>query len=166
MAATRADLARDIAKGAVAGALATWLMGKVTTFFYELQDARTTERERQIQPKTAYTVAAEKTASVVGASLADAQVRRAGLALHWALGIGVGALYGALRRRVPGLARGRGLALGLGFFVVVDELMNWALGFTPAPTAFPWQTHTRGLAGHVAYGVIADTALDVLDRAA
>jgi hypothetical protein len=164
--ATRGNLALDIAKGAVAGAVATWLMGKVTTYLYERQDAETTKRERQVQPKTAYAVAAEKSARLVGADLSEEQAGRLGTALHWALGIGAGALYGAFRRRVSGLDWAQGVGFGLGFFVLVDELMNWALGFTPGPTAFPWQAHTRGLAGHVAYGVIAETTLDALDRAA
>lgn len=50
--------------------------------------------------------------------------------------------------------------------LLVDEAATPALGLTPGPTAFPWQTHARGLAGHLAYGVATETALDVLDRAA
>jgi hypothetical protein len=161
-----ATLAIDVTKGALAGALATWLMGKLTTYLYERQGGAVMTRERRVQPKTAYTVAAERTARLAGAALSEEQAVRAGIALHWALGIGAGALYGALRRRLRGVDWGRGLGFGLAFFVIVDEALNWILGFTAPPTAFPWQTHGRGLAGHVAYGVVADTALAVLDRAA
>jgi hypothetical protein len=40
---------------------------------------------------------------------------------------------------------------------------NALLRLTPGPAAFPWQTHARGLAGHLAFGVVADTPLDVAE---
>ena len=45
----------------------------------------------------------------------------------------------------------------------MDEGAVYALGLTPGPTAFPWQTHARGFAGHLVLGVILDAAFDVAD---
>jgi hypothetical protein len=38
-----------------------------------------------------------------------------------------------------------------------------ALGLTPDPQEFSWQTHARGLAGHLVFGIAADAMLRVLD---
>ncbi|HEY8368216.1 MAG TPA: DUF1440 domain-containing protein [Thermodesulfobacteriota bacterium] len=159
-------LARDLLLGALAGGLATWSMGKVTTYLYERQDPDALAREQAVSGKPTYQVAAEKAARLAGLAPSEADLGRAGQALHWALGIGAGALYGALRRRLPGADAAQGLAFGLAFFLVVDEFLNTALGFAKAPPAYPWQTHARGLAGHLAYGLVAETTLDLADRAA
>lgn len=70
----------------------------------------------------------------------------------------------AKRRLASATAFGR--PFGLGFFLAVDELMNPLLGLTPAPQAFPWQAHARGLAGHVVFGVTNHVVLEGLDRVA
>jgi hypothetical protein len=59
-----------------------------------------------------------------------------------------------------------GLAFGTAFYLVLDELLDPALGFTPGPGAFPWQTHLRGLGGHLIYSITGELALDALDRVA
>ncbi len=61
------------------------------------------------------------------------------------------------------IKNGNGAAFGLGVFAINDELVNWLTGNTPGPWAFPWQTHTRALVGHVAFGMAAETALKVAD---
>ena len=38
-----------------------------------------------------------------------------------------------------------------------------ALGLAPPPTKFPWQTHARGFAGHLALGAVVEAAFDVAD---
>jgi uncharacterized membrane protein YagU involved in acid resistance len=71
-----------------------------------------------------------------------------------------------LRRRWRASAAARGLTFGTAFFLVVDELMNPLLGFTPGPRAFPWQAHARGFGGHLAFGAASELALQGLDRVA
>jgi uncharacterized membrane protein YagU involved in acid resistance len=95
--------------------------------------------------------------------LDEEREKQLGSALHWGLGVGAGALYGAIRRRVPGIAIGQGTAFGTAFWLVIDEAANALLRLTPGPAAFPWQTHARGLAGHLAFGIVADTVLDVAE---
>lgn len=155
----------EIVKGAVAGAAATWVMGQVTTYLYEQEEKQAREAEDEAREgKTAYGVAAEKAAGALGRELSEGERQQAGSAIHWALGAGAGAVYGALRGRVPGADAANGLLYGAAFWAVVDEGANVALGLTPGPTAFPWQTHARGLAGHLVFGVAADTTLRALDR--
>lgn len=161
------SLTGDLVKGVLAGIAATWVMGQVTTYLYENESRAAREAEDRARGnKTAYGVAAEKVAGAVGTELSDEQRQQTGSALHWALGAGAGAVYALTRERIPGADLGRGLLFGTAFWAVIDEGANTALGLTPPPTAFPWQTHGRGLAGHLVYGVAAHTALRILDRVA
>jgi hypothetical protein len=161
------DLGVAMLKGAVAGAVATWAMGQVTTYLYEHESERAREVEDEARgQKTAYGVAAEKLARAGGRELSDDERARFGSALHWLLGAGAGAAYAVLRHRIPYVDRGNGLAFGATFFALVDEGATVALGLTPGPLAFPWQTHARGLAGHLVFGVAADTMLRALDQVA
>jgi uncharacterized membrane protein YagU involved in acid resistance len=114
--------------------------------------------------RTAYEIAAEKAAGVVGRKLSPEQRQKLGLAIHWALGAVAGAAYAVLRRRVPGVSAARGLAFGTAFFGAVDEGATAGLGLTPPPRAFPWQTHARGFAGHLVYGAVTETLLDAADE--
>lgn len=158
------DVLSDLLKGALAGAAATWAMGPVTTYLYEheAKEARKAEDEARGN-KTAYGVAAEKAAGAVGAELSEEQLQQTGAAIHWVLGTAAGAVYGVLRDRVPGVDKGAGLFFGAAFWLVIDEGANYALRLTPGPTAFPWQTHARGLAGHLVFGVAAHATLKALD---
>jgi hypothetical protein len=161
----RNDGIGDLVRGTLAGLVATWAMGQVTSYLYQKEDREARRREDEARGgKTAYGAAAEKAAGLVGLELSDEERKSAGSALHWGLGAGAGALYGALRGRVPGADAGGGLAYGFAFFLLVDEAGNAVLGLTPGPGAFPWQAHSRGLAGHLAYGVTAELTLRVLDR--
>jgi hypothetical protein len=159
-------LAGDLAKGAIAGAVATRVMGYATAYLYEHESSEARGREDEAREgTTAYAAAAEKGADLLGQELTDEQRQRYGSALHWGLGIGAGALYAGMRGRVPGADLGHGLLYGTAFWALVDEGANAALGFTPGPLAFPWQAHARGLAGHLVFGLAADTTLRLLDRA-
>ena len=149
--------------GAMAGVAATWLMGKVTSYLYAHESQRVREREDSARSgATAYEVAAEKIAGLAGKSLSKEQEQRYGQRIHWALGLGAGAAYSLLRDRVPAAALANGLLFGAAFFLLMDEGLVYALGLTPGPSNFPWQTHARGLAGHLAFGVTTDGALSLL----
>lgn len=158
-------LVPEIVKGAIAGAFATWVMGYATSYLYDAEPEEARKREDEAREgKTAYGVAAEKAAGFMSRDLSAEERQQLGSAIHWALGIGTGAIYAAARHRVPGADRGRGLVFGTAFWGAVDEGANTALGLTPAPTEFPWQTHARGLGGHLVYGIAADSALRAMDR--
>ncbi len=162
----RDDGIGDLMKGVLSGLAATWVMGKVTTYLYQREDDAARAREDAAREgRTAYESAAEKAAHIVGRELSDDERKRAGETIHWALGAGAGALYAALRGRVPAVDTAAGLAFGVAFFLTVDEAGNALLGFTPGPRAFPWQAHARGLAGHLAFGLTTELTLRLLDRA-
>lgn len=156
----------DLVLGTVAGAAATWLMGKATSYLYEHENPAAREREdRAREGKTAYGVAAEKAARTLGTELSEDERKKYGSAIHWTLGLGAGALYGALRPRMENLAFARGLLFGAAFWLLMDEIATPGLGLTPGPRVFPWQTHARGLAGHLVFGAAADATLEALELA-
>jgi hypothetical protein len=162
--ARRSDTMGTLLDGVVAGIAATWLMGKVTTYLYEKEDPRAREREeRARQGTSSYGVAAEKAAGLAGESLSDEQRKRYGERLHWALGAGAGAVYALLRDRLPAAATAGGLLFGTAFFLLMDEGLVYALGLTPGPSNFPWQSHARGLAGHLTYGAATERALTLIE---
>lgn len=161
---SRSGTGKDLLKGALAGAVATWIMDRVTTRMYEQENRAARKAEDRVrQGHTAYEVAAEKVARVWGRRLSPEERRRVGAAIHWALGIAAGAVYGTFRRRIPAFRRAGGSAFGTTFWATVDEGLVSLLGLTPPPQAFPWETHARGLAGHLTYGIVADRTLRVLD---
>ena len=153
----------DVIDGAIAGLVATWVMGRVTTALYAREDKQAKQREEGARGgSTAYATAAEKVADAAGVQLSSDEKKRYGEDIHWALGIAGGAAFGLLRPRVSASRLGNGLLFGAAFFLVMDEAATPLLGLTPGPAAFPWQTHARGLAGHLAYGAAANAALAVL----
>ncbi len=163
----RRELIGVLLDGALAGVAATWLMGKVTTFMYERENPHAREREERARAgKSSYGTAAEKMARVAGVSLSEEERKRYGAGLHWALGAGAGALYALIRARMPAAAAAGGLLFGSAFFALMDEGLVYALGLTPGPREFPWQSHARGLAGHLAYGAAAERALTIMEGAA
>lgn len=105
-------------------------------------------------------------AAGVGVSLTETELAAYGSGIHWLLGIGAGAAYGVLRGRVKRFGFAHGLGFGSAFWLLIDETLNPLLGLTPGPAAFPWQAHGRGLAGHLVFGAVADTTLDLLDHVA
>jgi Protein of unknown function (DUF1440) len=160
-------IGRDLIKGAIAGAVATWVMGKVTSGLYDREDRGARHREDSArQGRTAFGKAAEEAAKAVSLPLDDEERERYGGAIHWVLGIGSGAVYAVVRRRLSWIGRLSGVGFGTAFWAAVDEGLVPALGFTPGPGAFPWQTHARGLAGHLTFGTVTDGTLRLLDAVA
>lgn len=161
----------DIALGALAGAAATWIMGKATTYLYERESEPARQREDQARGgRTAYETAAEKAAGLAGKELSEDKRKKLGSAIHWSVGVGSSVLYALLRRRLAGRGLGTELAAGALFgtavWLLLDEVGNVALGLTPGPAAFPWQTHARGLAGHLVLGLAAEGVMQAADLAA
>lgn len=142
---TRDGIGRDLLKGAVAGAVATFVMGKVTGYMYEHEDRDARREEDDVRGGPS-----EQRSS----------------AMHWAFGIGAGAAYAVLRRRFQGLGSVAGTAFGTGFWAFMDEGLVPLLGLTPGASAFPWQAHARGLVGHLTFGTVTDGTLRLLDRVA
>lgn len=161
----RTSLVTDMLKGAVAGAAAVWVMDRLDWFSYAHEDPEARRRTRRVRPRgmDPAHVAVNEAAEMAGAELSPSQPHPAGIALHYGLGVGPGALYAAMRDRMEGLGRARGPLYGLGLFVMQDEAINAVTGLSARPGKYPWQAHARGLAAHLVYGLVIDCVLDALD---
>ena len=150
----RRRLIADALLCAAAGAAGIFIMDKVTTLLYEREPESAQRRENKARGgKSAYDEIAER-------FLGDEDL---GPAVHSFIGISSGALYGALRNRNVHVGIGSGLAYGLATYLLLDEALLAAMKVTPPPNAFPWQTHARGLAGHLVFGAVLDGVFDFAD---
>ena len=151
-------------RGAVAGAAATWAMDRVTTVLYEVQAPEVTKQEEQARPngKSSVTNLVDRVESMTGVRVPAARRPFVENLVHYALGAVPGAIYGVLRRWVPFARVGRGLAYGLAIFAANDEYANSKLGFAGPVSAYPPETHFRGLAGHAVLGVATESGIQLL----
>jgi hypothetical protein len=155
---------RDAFRGALAGAAATWLMDLVTTGLYEAQPPEATKVEAAGRPNGKSSVANMVDRFEIESGLTVPPARRPMVenAVHYALGIIPGAIYGVVRRWLPFSRAGRGLAFGLTLFAVNDEYLNTKLGFAGPFDAYPPEAHVRGFAGHAVLGVATETGIQLL----
>lgn len=88
--------------------------------------------------------------------------------VHWMYGLGMAALYGALRAGRPAPMR-RDLATGAGFgallWLLGDEVVIPLLGLAEGPKATPPQGHAQTLAGHLGYGLVTGAGYSAVRRA-
>jgi hypothetical protein len=163
----RNSMMGDALKGAVAGAIAVWVMDRFDWFDYHREDAETRERTKEVRPggMDPAHVAANKVAEATGREMTPTDPHPAGQLVHYSLGIGPGALYGVLRHHYPLIKTGRGALYGLGLFIGQDETLNSLMGLAAKPQEYPWQDHARGLKQHLIYGLVMDSVLRVFDRA-
>ncbi len=154
----------DMIRGGLAGAAATWLMDQVTTGMLDQQPDEVTEREEAARPngKDTITNLLDRAERGYGLELDEGQRGMASLAIHYALGIVPGALYGVVRRRVPLAGTANGLLYGLLVWAVNDEYLNTTLGLAGPFDAYPIETHWRGFVGHAVLGVATDTGIELL----
>jgi len=106
-------------------------------------------RESEVQERSATQVLAARMLDSFGLSPNDADVAKVAPLLHWSLGIGCGALAGALSRK-NGVRSSFAVAAGMFAF---DEFGLTLLGAAPSSTRYPWQTTLRSMIGHAAYGL-------------
>lgn len=160
------SIAADMMKGAIGGAIGVWLMDRVGWDMYLSEDPKAfrQEKEAQVEGKYAAHVMVGHAAEAIGKELTETQQHKAGKMMHYGLGIMPGALYGALRQRVPAASTASGLAYGLGMFVMEDEIVNPLIGNTSGPMAYPWQAHARGLVTHLVLGAVTETVCSALDE--
>jgi hypothetical protein len=158
-------VAGDLVKGAVAGAAGVWVMDRVDWFMVEHGNQEAWRRTQAARPNgkdPAHNMVGSA-ARAVGTS-PPPQPHAAGIATHYVVGMAPAIAYAATRRHLPGGILGRGLILGLGMFLVEDEIINPLVGVAAPPQRYPWQAHARGLVAHLVLGVVTEAILTTLDR--
>lgn len=154
----------DAIRGGVAGGAATWVMDQVTIAMLSGQDPDVTVREQAARPngQSAIDNLVDRLAETLDVTLSDEQRSRAMQAIHFGLGVAPGALFAVLRRRVPLVGWGGGLAYGALLWALNDEYANTRLGLAAPPEDYPSETHLRGLIGHLVLGSVTNSGIDAL----
>lgn len=156
-----------VLKAVVAGAVAVWVMDRFDWFAFNHEDKQARQRTESVRPgpglDPAHAVAA-KLAHALGGRLSAEPAHRhpAGLAVHYAIPIGLTYIYRMLGRRIPAVQMGRGSLFGAGCFLALDQVVNPALGVAANPRRYPWQRNARELLSHCIFGLVAHSMLNRL----
>jgi uncharacterized membrane protein YagU involved in acid resistance len=159
------EVGTKVLAGAAAGAVGVWALDRIDWFMWNREKPETRERTIAVRPNGE--APAEALVTRVEQALdqrSDPETHQAlGQAVHYAIGITPAIGYALLRDRLPARGVGRGALYGAGLFLVQDELLNAATGLGAKPQDYPWQDHARGLVAHTVYGIVVETALNLLD---
>jgi len=120
---------------------------------------------RKDEPSTE-TVARLAYKAVADEELTKQTRERMGQVVHWVYGIGVGAIYGALRSRFPSSPMIAGLGYGTALWLLGDEIAVPVLGLSKGPTAHAPAVHAKSLGAHLVYGLTTAAATRALSRTA
>lgn len=159
---------KNALKGAIAGAIAVWVMDKLDSFIFEHEDKEARRRTESARPEglDPAHVAASQAAEAMDTELHPKQPNMTGVAVHYALGVGPAAIYGVFREKLPVKKQGQdfwyGLGLGLGLFIAQDEGLNQTMGLSAKQKDYPWQAHARGFIAHLTLGLVTNTVLNLL----
>lgn len=88
--------------------------------------------------------------------LAEPEKAPAGEAVHYAMGIATGALYGAASDVLPFVTGAVGLPFGIAVWLAADELALWRAGLAKKPTEYPASTHAYAFVSHLVYGATTE----------
>lgn len=177
-----ARVCKGLAAGLVAGLIASWTMNRFQDGWSKLAQSNLrsardedelhsrqpeSDEQRIVEPEDDTTV---KTASAISEGVFDHKLTQrekkiAGTAVHYALGTGVGGLYGAVAEVAPNVTTGAGLPFGAVFWLVVDEGAVPILGLSKGPRQYPLSTHAYALVSHFVYGVTTELVRRVVLKA-
>lgn len=151
-------------RGAIGGAVGTWAMDAATEALLRRQSADATAREDAARPsgKTTVEHLVDRLEDVFDVDVPPDARPTVSQWIHYGLGVAPGAIYGALRGRVPLVGAAGGIVYGVLLWALNDEYLATELGLAAPPEAYPPETHLRGLAGHVVLGVTTDRVIDLL----
>lgn len=159
----RRDAGPHVAVGLAAGYLGSRAMDRATTWYWGRMSEQARGHEADANPDGTPLTVGRAVAVRLGRGDAAQTAYATAAQLHRGLGL----LYGVVaqqlvRSGVPPLAAG--LLTGAAAFVLVDEaLMSTVL---PPPSAYPLESHVRGVVGHLTLGATVGLLLTGVNGAA
>jgi uncharacterized membrane protein YagU involved in acid resistance len=153
------DLVKGLVAGIIGGLLASFLMEQFQAGWSAAAEAIRPSKKQAGRKADPATVKAANAVSqkVAGRKIPAAYKPAAGEAVHYGMGAGSAAFYGALAEVVPVVTLGDGLAFGTAVFVLADEVAVPKAGLSKPPQEIPLTTHVYALASHLVYGWITET---------
>ncbi len=162
-----ATLAQQIVRGVAAGFVATQVLDVLSMFFYEnLTDEDRLSEDRARRGHQAYEKMVMAAAEMTGVHLTEEQIKFFGWKFHRAFGFAGGVQYMMLREKFAATKTGFGLAYGVAFYAIADEILIYLAKATPGPRNFNWKAHARGAIAHIGYGVACEIVAKSFDKVA
>jgi hypothetical protein len=164
---------RGMAAGALGGLVAAWAMEQFQSRFSaatgdgvdlaqratgqpEAWDARSQDQISGAGEPATVATAEAGAELVLGRPLSRDERATAGPLMHYAFGVTVGAVYGAVAETRPEVTRMAGVPFGLTVWSAADELGVPLLGFAPRPDERPMRAHAYSFFSHVVYGLATE----------
>jgi len=153
---------KGLVAGAAGGLAAAWVMNQFQTGLSKatekLQHSKTQQGEQERQSDDDAEDATMKNAGKISESIFDRKLSREekkklGPVVHYAFGVGTGAVYGVLAELESRATLGAGLPYGTAVFIGADEIAVPAFGLSKPPKEYPASAHLYGLASHMVYGL-------------
>lgn len=148
---TAARIARGLVAGVIAGAVASFAMDRFQAATAPLLPSDGGESDPATE-QAADAVACR----VAGHGIPDADKPLAGQAVHYAVGIALGAAYGLAAEFRPAVTAGYGSAFGLGTATLLDEVAVPATGLGRAPWDAGVASNLYGYASHLVFGGVSE----------
>lgn len=156
------NVAKGIAAGLAAGIAGAWAMEQFQRAWLELIPHGEGESTDSGDPST---IQAAQTFSRLVLRRPIQNQRRAGEIAHYAVGAVSGAMYGGLAEVNRTVRAGAGSLYGVGLFVMNDEIVIPAAGWSKPRGAYPVSSHLYGLVSHVVFGLATEGARRLLRAA-
>lgn len=148
----------------LSGYVATKAMEGVAMKLYKMEPDEVRNKEDEVRPGPPYNIAAKKTFSLLNIPLNEEQLKRAGMAFHYGLGIGWAPLYTILKNNSNFSSVLSGAITGASLSLIMDEGMTPALGLSAPNKKYPLTTHLRGFLAHLVYGAVVAGVYEAVDR--
>lgn len=146
-----AKIARGVVAGAIAGAVASFAMDQFQAAVSALMPSNGDGSEPATE-KAADAIAETMT----GNGVPDADKPLAGQAIHYVVGIALGAAYGVAAEFRPAITAGYGAAFGLGTATLLDEAAVPAMGLGDAPWNAGVAGNAYSYASHLVFGGVTE----------
>lgn len=165
------SIIKGLVSGLIGGLVATFAMTQVQNAIKKLSHelgSQKRSKRRAFQSSAPERLpkeeepATEQAASAIaqgtfGRELSASEKKTGGSIVHYAMGAGSGAIYGAFAEISPKVTEGDGMGFGSAVWLVADEIAVPGFGLSKMPMEYPASVHAKGLAVHLVYGLITES---------
>jgi putative membrane protein len=156
----RGNPRKGLLAGLAAGLVASWTMNQFQYVWNFIRASRENARRetRKGTPSDDSTVKAARAVSesVFRHDLTEQEKRWAGPFVHYAFGMLMGGVYGAVAEKRPEVTAGQGLPFGAVFWLTADETAVPLLGLSEPPNRYSPHVHLYALISHLVFGATAE----------
>jgi putative membrane protein len=159
-----ATVAKGALAGLIGGLVAAHAMDQFQSLWSKILPTGQEQSEDEKDEPSTVKAAEMISEGVFDHKLADGEKDVAGPLVHYMMGGGSGAIYGAVSEVLPAARVGAGAPFGAAVWLAADELAVPALGLSRSPTETPLSTHGYALVSHFVYGLATEAVRGAVRR--